>query len=289
MLTISNARPCWSVAALSALSVLLLAQPVMAQEEPPDESNASAPAKEQSTETSDDDKDAIDDDLDVVASDRPGFTDSSVVLPPQSFQLEAGASFDVMDQQTSFDPLNVVARYGVVELFELRLGVNALGVDGVGNAATATDFSPVSDVTLGGKVGAQLSDMVSLGVLPYVSANEVSSDVAISGGVNALLDLTAGEPLSLTFNLGVANIEDSDGNRGFETSGGMSLNIGIIDDLDAYWELYAILPPEQDIGIYTDGGVMYRLTDTLQVDAWIGVQIPEASSIIGGIGVAYRI
>jgi hypothetical protein len=268
---------------VSVLLVLSIAQPLVAQENSTSEESANA------DEAAAQQDEAIDDDLDVVSSDRPGFTDSSVVLPKQTFQLEAGASFDVMDNQTSFDPLDVVARYGVVDIFELRLGVSALGVDGVGNASTGTDFSPVSAATLGGKVGAQLSDAVSLGALPYVSVNGVSNDLSVSGGVKALLDLTAGEPLSLTFNLGIENIEDINGDRGFETSGGLALNIGILDDLDAYWELYAIVPPAQDISLYTDAGVMYRLSNSVQLDAWVGVQIPDATSVIGGLGVSARL
>jgi hypothetical protein len=283
VLTSSNSRAHWSVAAVSVLLVLSIAQPLVAQENSTSEESANA------DEAAAQQDEAIDDDLDVVSSDRPGFTDSSVVLPKQTFQLEAGASFDVMDNQTSFDPLDVVARYGVVDIFELRLGVSALGVDGVGNASTGTDFSPVSSATLGGKVGAQLSDAVSLGALPYVSVNGVSNDLSVSGGVKALLDLTAGEPLSLTFNLGIENIEDINGDRGFETSGGLALNIGILDDLDAYWELYAIVPPAQDISLYTDAGVMYRLSNSVQLDAWVGVQIPDATSVIGGLGVSARL
>ena len=288
-MTSSNARAHWTILSFGVLLLVSLATPTVAQEKPADDASSDSPSTEQSMKDDARGTDALDDDLDVVSTDRPGFTNSSVVLPPQSFQLEAGASFDVMDRQTNFDPLDVVARYGVVDIFELRLGVSALGVDGVGNTAIETDFSPVSSVTVGGKIGAQLSDTVSLGALPYVSVNRLSTDASVAGGVDALLDLSAGEPLTLTFNLGVANVEDSEGDRGFETSGGLSLNIGIIDELDAYWELYAIVPPAQDISLYTDGGVMYRLSDTVQLDAWVGVQIPDATSVIGGIGVSARL
>lgn len=221
-----------------------------------------------------------------VTPDRPGFTDGSAIIAPGHLQLEAGANVATFGGGATFTPINLLGRYGISQLLELRLSMTPVQVTtGLPDGA---DSQGLTNVGVGAKLGGAVNEELSLAVLPFVDFNGLADDFNVSGGLNGIADLIAPEsPLSLTLNLAAANVETNEGDRGFQVSGGLTAAAAITDAFGTYLELYYTVPPVADTELIFDGGVTYAPTNRLQLDAWLGVELPDADSVLAGLGASY--
>jgi hypothetical protein len=218
----------------------------------------------------------------TISTDRPSFSAGSSTVPVARLQLEGGIGFQYLPGVLGDDggygvgsAPNLLARVGVVDFAELRLGVPSLslpfGLDGA-----EASFGQVS---AGAKVGAEVADSLSLGVLGSVglAVDEGSN----SGAVFAIADVGVNDWLSLTANAGVTRYEG-----GFTEYAASALAaFGLSDEVGTYIEWY-ITSGVVDPNHFADAGVTYLLAPSLQLDGYLGAQVAGGESYFGGVGVS---
>lgn len=146
---------------------------------------------------------------------RPDQTISSVVVPHKSLQIEAGfvmenSESDFTSQQ-SFAYYSTLFRYGLLEDFELRLGLEYLGdkVE-IKNTDTATTLSGLSPMCTGFKVEIADEDgwkpeTAFLGgpVLPFTAYKSFKPEYT-AADIRFAFSHTLSDKFSLGYNLGTA-------------------------------------------------------------------------------------
>ncbi|QDG53282.1 transporter [Persicimonas caeni] len=231
---------------------------------------------------------------DELITDRPDFTESASTVPALRLQLEAGIQYthqDLLDEAApaghtgNYDANSVSApslllRFGVSDWAELRLGVPDISYESITGADDNIIFGEVS---LGAKFATSLSDKLNVGVIPFVDVGTETGDVGGGFIAAAAVDLTAN--VGLGVNAGVTTFEDGLDERQWEWRGSAALGIGLSDDLSAFIETYALIP-DGDFNLFVDTGFTYLVAHYVQLDAYLGTQVPDAEEIFAGTGIS---
>ena len=232
----------------------------------------------------------------TIVTDRPDFTESTATVPDGRFQLEAGYTYASVGDFTGHEIGEGLLRWGLIPGLELRLGIPSylsISQDG----ADGADASGLGDASVGVKLGLYESGMAE--GLPSVSlilgsgiptGNE---DVTGSDGWEPEAIVALGwsftPSLSLGANVGYAQrslVGFDDSIDEFFTS--IAAGFPLVGGLNGFAEYYAIRPDldgaDED---YINGGVMYLLSPTLQLDARIGMGIGDTDdAMFFGAGLA---
>ncbi len=147
---------------------------------------------------------ALAQDADLINPDRPGIADSSAVVGPGIFQIEAGLErdHDAGGGRPVATPL--LLRYGISKTFELRVEGN-----GYINADGANGLAPLS---IGAKyhfAGAPSMAVIARLFVPSGTGEQRSHTT--NGDVRLAADISLGEKWALNPNIGVVSKDDGDG------------------------------------------------------------------------------
>lgn len=236
------------------------------------------------------------DEPEPLVTDRPDFTESAETVQPGRLQLEAGYTFARSGGVRDHTFGELLARIGVLDRAELRLGLNSYQVvEGPGG-----DASGLQDLSLGLK--AKLAEGATDRFEPLrptvaillsadfpTGADEVGSDAGAAGGTIALAwPLTP--RLSLGSNLGVAWLGLGD-DEFAEFSGSLALGVSIGRNAGVYVETYGFSSPDP-AGLdaaFLNGGLTFAFGPDLQVDGRVGVGFDNPRpNYFAGLGFAFR-
>jgi len=223
-----------------------------------------------------------------LVTDRPDFTESGVVVPSGSVQLEAGLTWESIDDgdvDTLAGP-EALIRWGFFEGWELRVGlpdytdvVHGSGKSGWEDASVGFKWQlgPVSDWDVA---------LIAEASLP-TGADHRSSDA-----VDPLLILIAGKDLSDTWSfgtqaeLGRPTVDDA---RLWVYGATAVVGYGVSDTLGTFFELKAEKEEHVDAAVLLHHGWTYLLSDTLQLDCHLGAGLSDsAPDWLFGIGFSTR-
>lgn len=220
---------------------------------------------------------------DELVTDRPDFTESSSTVPTGRLQLEAGLGytyFDMLDGLHAVDGANLLARVGVADYAELRLGAPNILYSEIDADLTETNFGAAS---LGAKFATALTEQMRVGVIPFVEIDVDDADMG--GGIIGTFAYDVTDDLGLAVNAGLTGAESAADEFDLEGSVSLAAAYGLTDKLGVFLESYVLLP-EDDTDFFVDGGVTYLVAPLVQIDAFVGTDVPDADAIFGGAGVS---
>lgn len=245
----------------------------------------------------------------TLSTDRPGFADTTSVVPRGHFQLEMGYTFTddsgdgVRTRDHAFAQSNL--RIGLLDNLELRTVWNGFSatesqfVDESprnGRRFHATDHDDgAGDMTLGLRSQLLKNDRLipDLTFLTNLSI-PVGSNSKTAGDVVPDVRLAYGwaltEKLRL-YGVGIAAVPVSDNDRFFQAAGSAGLCYAWTDSLSTFVEYYGIFPggKDEDCAHNMDGGLAFLLSDNCQLDFSAGVGLNEqAPDYFVGVGISFR-
>jgi hypothetical protein len=232
----------------------------------------------------------------VIATDRPDFTEASSTVKQGVLQIETGYTyFSAGDGDvTTHSTPEALFRYGIFrDWLELRLAQNVASLD---DGFTRTNG--VEDLYLGVKLMLTLQD----GILPEMSLMpQMTVPTGASGltsgetlpGLNWLYGWDVTEFISTAgssqFN---KSIDPTTGKTYTEWAQSWTIGYNLAENLGAYTEAFALFPSGADTvkpEYYLDGGFTYRFTHDIQWDIRGGVGLSDASDdYFVGTGLSLR-
>ena len=233
-----------------------------------------------------------------LITDRPDQTESSAVVPHKSLQIETGFMMendkDEMIKQKSFVYNTTLLRYGLLENFEIRLGLEYLGekVD-IKNTDTTSTFTGLSPVYTGFKV--KITDeegcrpeIAFLGglVLPFTANDDFKPEYS-AANVRFAFSHTLSEHFSLGYNLG-AEWDGETAIPGYFYS--VAIGIDFTDKLKMFVESFGLIPEEGHTEHLFDSGLTYLLLPNFQLDISVGIGLNNNSTDnFLSLGITYRL
>jgi len=249
-----------------------------------------------------------------LVTDRPDQTESPVVVPPGSVQIETGASY-TGDEEDSVDYLGTLLRVGLTRRLELRLAT--AGWNQVLNEDESPNFG---DAELGAKlrlwdengwrpeVALLLSTSIPIGsdatstnspdpAFRFSFAHMLTERLSLGYNVGMAWETTQGDPtryirLSTTAPQFSILEREAPEHTLAKLEYTASLGIGITDRLGAFVEVYGDTPlnAHSDTAHALDGGFTYLLRPNVQLDISGGVGLNDAADDwFVGAGLSFRL
>ena len=234
----------------------------------------------------------------TLITDRPDQTESSAVVPYKSLQIETGFILENdktgFHEQKSFAYNTTLLRYGLLENFELRLGLEYLGEE-IEEEGTSSSFtsSGLSPLYAGFKVSVAAEDgcwpeVAFLGglVIPFTASDYFKPSYA-AANVRFAFSHTLSERFSLGYNLG-AEWDGESAEPGYFYS--VALGIGLTDKLGMFVESYGLLAEESESEHLLDAGFTYLIQPNFQFDLSGGLGLNDnAADNFVSLGLTYRL
>ena len=236
--------------------------------------------------------------LSDITTDRPDQSESSSTVPHKTLQIETGFVWQgdktTTAETRNLDIFNTLFRYGLLNNFELRVGVNYADVN----------VSPVNgseDTTLRGfvplAVGTKIMITKQNGFIPEISMlgtvtvpNTGSKDLDIlnlASDFRFALGWAITDRISAGGNIGAQWNTVVPGGSGFYSA---VVGISILSWMNGFVELYGWLPEYNLPDHRFDAGLTFPVKKNLQFDVSGGVGLSEISpDYFVNAGVAWRI
>lgn len=234
----------------------------------------------------------------VLITDRPDQTESSTVVPFQSLQIETGFVMENSEtsfiDQVSFAYNTTLLRYGLLENFELRLGLEYLGEKTeIKNTGTTSTLSGLSPIYAGFKVKIADEDgckpeVAFLGglFLPFTANKDFKPEYS-AANIRFAFSHTLSDRFSLGYNLG-AEWDGDTAVPGYFYS--IALGIGLSDKVGMFVEGFGILPEEGDSEHLIDAGFTFLVLPNFQLDISCGIGLNDnAIDNFLSFGLTYRL
>jgi hypothetical protein len=220
-----------------------------------------------------------------LITDRPDQTESSTVVPLKSLQIESGFvlennSNDYANEK-SYTINSTLFRYGIMENFELRLGLEFLknSIE-LKNSDSTSAISGLGPLYTGFKLQIcdeelYLPEIAFLGglILP-LTANK-NFNLKYSGSAFRFsLSHTISGSTSVGYNLGVEWDGESSIPIYFYS---LAIGIDISDKLGMFIESFGMLPEDGNSENLIDGGFTYLLSSSFQIDVSGGFGINDSA------------
>jgi len=210
-----------------------------------------------------------------LVTDRPDFTESSVVVGKGFWQLETGAAYvGDADGARAFAAPQALLRLGLTNRFELRLGASGFLAERPTIGAEQTVGG--SDFEVGAKLTLLDEDRhgVALALIPIVSL-PVGSEAFSSGGVDPTLKITWARELPNGFGLsGNVNVMSQSEEHMHLTREAWSVSVGhdLVLGWGGYAEVYGFSSLERDgKAAWTfNGGLTRGIGSDRQFDVTVG-------------------
>jgi len=240
-----------------------------------------------------------------LVTDRPDQTESSVVIPPRTVQVEAGVlrtgDAEGGERTDVTAAPGTLVRYGLLSRLELRLAWTGWIEEESRGASGQSRVTGTADPELGFKVALTPArgGRPELALLAHVSlplgGNAVGSPRA-DPSVRLLATHTLSERVGLGWNLGW-EAASSEGAMGeVETRGRFvyttSLGFDLAERWGAFFEIFGDLPASDPAPAAhsLDGGVTFLVAPRVQLDLAAGVGLDrDAPDRFVGFGVSFRL
>ena len=207
----------------------------------------------------------------TIVTDRPDQTESSLTVPHKSFQIEAGALFGDLNNESQRLYLipTTLFRYGLFRGIELRLGENLVNYF---SEATSDSKFGLSDLELGAKFQILNREDVNtkIAFLSHVVLPTGTEGLSTEkyGTINKLaISHELNSFTSLGYNVGYNYFGHSKGNLTYSLALGAAFN----DKLGGYLEFYGKWRDFDNFLINFDSGITYLLQENLQLDFSFGL------------------
>lgn len=233
-----------------------------------------------------------------LITDRPDQTESSSVVPRKSLQIETGFVMENNEtefiEQKSYAYNTTLLRYGMLENFELRLGLEYSGEKvSIKNTDTVQTFSGLSPIYAGFKV--KIADeegwkpeIAFLGglVLPFTANDDFKPEYS-AASIRFAFSHTLSDRFSIGYNLG-AEWDGVTAVPGYFYS--FALGIGLTDKLGMFVEGFGLLPEKGNSEHLFDAGFTYLVFPNFQLDISSGIGLNDnATDNFLSFGLTYRI
>lgn len=218
-----------------------------------------------------------------LATDRPGFGNGPVAVPSGSLQAELGAEAMGVDSAVQLDTLSTLARFGVTDIFELRLESQLLSTLWIEDTSESTALPFVG---IGSKIGGQVSDNWSAAIVPSISTPRNNALDTVTADAMGTVSYGGLPVVTLDLNAG-ASKQFGDVSGPTSYSGGLAAATGFSEDLSGFIQVFGSHNGSTDLSF--NGGGTYLLTSLLQLDAYAGVGLTEPRQIFGGLGLSFRV
>ena len=207
-----------------------------------------------------------------IETDRPDFTESSVVVPFRWLQIESGLTYAWERRAHSLSGPEALLRYGVAPRAELRLGLPDYNLVRAGGRR----FSGFGDVYLGAKfqIG-PLGDDIGLSIIPAVFVPSGNDDFS-SGAVDPELKLCLSRELGGGWGLSVMEygaLPTVDGRHLFVFQQTASFGRELTERLNMFVEYAGTFSHKDAPAHVAHLGLAYRPTDNSQFDLHGGVTL----------------
>ncbi len=232
-----------------------------------------------------------------ISTDRPDQSESPLLVPKGSFQIEAGltSESDVATTDVKVNILSapsVLLRYGLAKNVELRAGIELINRK-VTVFGTKTSTSGLGPIVAGTKIKlftekGSLPEAAFLFILtiPFKKNSEFQSEYIFSE-FRLAMSHTLSKRFSLSYNLGGEWGAGQPGAIGIYT---LSLGAVVTKKLSAFAEIYGFLPEGSSPDHRLDGGITYLIMKNIQADASAGIGISDESpDFFIGLGVSVRL
>ena len=236
-----------------------------------------------------------------IITDRPDATESPNTVEPGFIQIETGGYYTRFEEnEITFETLGyntTLARIGLLENLELRLGVNYEDnrvTSKMGATETTADFKSFTPMLAGIKInlfeGRSGTDFGFLGhiYLPFttLTPDGVTPEPSTTG---ADFRFSVGHELSersgIAYNLGGQWAGDDTGMAFVYT---VAYGYALSDKIGAYVELYGDAPELSSANHYWDAGFTYLAGWNLQYDLTFGHSITEGQDLLLSAGLSYK-
>ena len=231
-----------------------------------------SPSLAQETGAAQPDSDQPSDDL-TISTDRPGFANSTDIVPRGHIQLEGGATAARSGDDRSYSFGQLLVRVPLSSRIEAHVGVPSYLVSRSGGTReTGADNLFLEGKYLLSSRKRSAYSVTANAILPTGSQKVTTR--RFESGVNFAADYKLSDSLGITLNLGelrVANVSATGStSHADDLFGAAAFNFTLTPKLGTFAELYAIGGdgPTQK---YLDGGFTYLLNPRTQLDASAGV------------------
>lgn len=232
-----------------------------------------------------------------MATDRPDQTESAVVVPLKSLQIETGFLFEGdnsnSERHDSYNFNTTLFRYGLFERMELRLGFAYLSVKdyaGTDSVQTSNGFAPLYTgfkILVFEEKGC-IPQIAFLGglVLPFTASKEFKANYA-APVMRFAFSNTLSDKLSLGYNLGAEWYGDSAIPDYYYS---VSLGYSISPKIGIFVEIFGFMPEEGNASHLVDAGLTFLIRPNLQLDVsgGLGLNQPATDGFLS-VGLSYRI
>jgi len=224
-----------------------------------------------------------------LLTDRPDFTETSVVVAPGRLQIEGGFTYEEGEGYVARTAPELLARIGVLPRAELRLGFDQAWVSPAGSFDDAATFYVGSKIQFG-PAGASWG----LAAIPAIVFTSVDAGIDdVSGDTSFELILAWSRDLDERWSLGgiVGPVwSDLDGEGDDVVVATVALGTGLGDKIGAFLEWAAELPQDGAEGTHlAHHGYTYALGERAQLDVHGAVGLTDASpDWFLGVGFAFK-
>ena len=222
-----------------------------------------------------------------LVTDRPGFTESALVVPRKSLQIESGFEYAKSGAAKQYRVPNMLLRYGMHDKFEIRMEVP--GWTKISEPANHGTFRNDIFTSLKIQCGRGPSARAALLLVTSfpVGNSEVSSGDA-EYGFKFLAGFDLSASVSLDMNVGSFSRQVGD-RRYIHSLISFSLGKGFSSRLGSFFELRAEMPENAPWTPMFDTGMTYLLTPLSQIDGYLGLGLNDhARDAIVGLGYSVR-
>jgi hypothetical protein len=223
-----------------------------------------------------------------LVTDRPDFTESAVVVPADSLQLEGGATWlDGSEGSELLSGPELLLRWGIAESVELRLVAPdrlwdsaADGIDGFTDVAVGAKFQLAR-----GAAGWDAA-LIAIAYLP-------TGDIGLtSDAVDPVVAVAVARDVSPNWSLG-AQVTTAwptiDEDRRLAAGATVVLGAGLGERVGTFIELAAERLEDEPTGILLHHGYTFAMTPTVQLDLHAAAGLNDAApDLLLGAGFAVR-
>lgn len=232
-----------------------------------------------------------------LITDRPDQTESAVVVPVETWQLEMGWIYSREDEggvrRETWEVPGTLLRYGLSERFELRLGWSGWIDEEVEVGGRRFRNDGGADAEVGFKLQLRRGqergpDVALLASTSLPTAEDGLGAEDAEPSVAVLISHALTPKVGLGYNLGVRRISgiEEDLTEGFYT---VALGRPFSPRLGGFVEIFGNLPEGGGGTTSLDGGLTWLVAPRFQLDAFVGTGLEdEAEDFFAGIGFSVR-
>ena len=229
-----------------------------------------------------------------LLSDRPDFTESVSTIDMGHLQVESGYTYTENNIESSHLFPELLARIGLAENFELRLGWPGYILGTESDGGQTRNFKGTVESSVGFKqrlTTGQKIDFSYIAEIGLPTGRDGIGTENVEPQLKLLWVTDLSEDLSLGGNINLSSVKPEE-DRYFESAASLTIGFPLIENLGGYVEYFGYYGWENEYNDthYINGGVTCEITPDLQLDFRVGSGITsESDDLFSGIGLVFRL